>query len=79
MIDILTLQEIEMNVKAQAALLEEKFQSEFNAPLIRAQLVQDVLAHPELAGLIKREDPNEYERIMQNIKRMKLIVKQARP
>ena len=75
MIDVLTLREIELNVKQQAEKREEQFQSAFNAPLIRAQLVQDVLSNPEVAAELKRIDPAEYERVMVNIKRMKEIAK----
>jgi phosphoenolpyruvate synthase/pyruvate phosphate dikinase len=75
MIDILTLKEIEMNVEAMAATREEKFQSALNAPILRAQLVMDVLSNPEVAAELKRTDPAEYERVLVNIKRMKAIAK----
>jgi len=75
MIDVLTVQEIEMNVATLAAAREEKFQSAYHAPLIRARLVQDVLENPQAAEILKQADPDEYARVMQNIKRMQSILK----
>jgi len=76
MIDVLMLQEIEMDVTRKAAQLEEQFQAALFAPVIRAQLVQDILSNPQAAEILRQADPAEYERVMTNIKRMKAIVKQ---
>ena len=77
MIDVLTIQEIELSVQAQAAELEAHFQRLYTAPLIRAQLVQDVLEHPELAEGLKTERPQEYDLVMRQIKRMQAVAKAA--
>lgn len=73
MLDVITVQEIELTVEEQAARMEEQFQSAFNAPLIMAQLIQLVLSDPRAAEELKRADPEEYERVVNNIKRMKSI------
>jgi len=77
MIDVLTIQEIELSVQARSAELEDHFQRLYTAPLIRAQLVQDVLEHPELAEGLKTERPQEYDLVMRQIKRMQAVAKAA--
>lgn len=77
MLDILTVQEIELESRLRAGELEAAFQSLYLAPLIRAQLIQDVLSTPGLAEQLKASDPVEYERVMAQIKRMQGIAKAA--
>lgn len=73
MLDVLTVQEIEMSAGLRGEELEAQFQARFNAPLIQAQVVQAVLEDPALAEQMKRENPAEWARVEARIARMKQI------
>lgn len=75
MLDILTVQEIEIDSRLRASELEADFQRLYLAPVLRAQLIQDVLSTPGLAEQLKASDPVEYERVMAQIQRMQGIAK----
>lgn len=75
MLDVLTVQEIDLAATFRAEELEAEFQNRFNAPLIRAQLVQAILENPELAQTLQQQAPQQYERVMRQVGRMQAIAK----
>ncbi len=75
MLDVLAVQEIEFDVSRRAAEMEQKFQERYHAPVLRAMLVQAVLEDPALAEALKREKPQEWERISAQIARMQTILR----
>lgn len=75
MLNVLDVQEIEMESVSRVAELEADFQRRFNAPLVEAALVVAVLEDPAAAEQLKREDPEQFERVSRAIKRMQSIAR----
>jgi len=74
MLTIVDVEEIELNVKQQAARWESEFQERYHAPILRAQLVIAALSDPAVAEKLQRENPREFERIKRNVLRMRGMV-----
>lgn len=76
MLSVLDLDALLIEAEATVAEWEQEFQENFNQPLMEAALVASLLEMPpEMAAAFKQSDPELFEKLNEQIHRMKGMVK----